>query len=783
MLNRLLVIFNKLIVLSITCATISIYPSLAQTQAGQRASNVLEEIIVTARKREESLQDTPLAVSAFDAKSLLQRNITSLDELGQYAPNVQFDSSASESGGMGSQIAIRGIGQTDYVVTVEPGVGLYLDGVYIGKSAGSQIDNIGIDRVEILRGPQGTLFGKNTIGGAISVWSKRPGDEVEASLDVTAGNYDRLDVKASVSGPLTDNFRLQLTAASQSREGHVTRNASAFGDGQKEGNVEILYGRVVAELDITEDFLATARFDYTRSNEQANGRILFDVNEAALFPSLHNGIEFPACAPGVDPARFTNPDCFNSQWETSLDSLQNNGRGPNFSDSDVWGASLTLDWDMGNFNIKSITAFRRVDIALGQDLTPNGAQYFDYNFHDLQMENTSQEFQLTSSLFDNRLEYLIGLFYLNEDGCQSFGVVFDPLEIVSGGCVDNTSLAAFAQGTYDITDRLALTAGFRYTDDETRFRPGASDTGPQSVVQVFNPILTVFIPSVVPGAPLLPFVFVEDKFSDFSPTVTLSYDLSDEILTYFSYSQGFKSGGFTMRSFPPIIPGVTTPITDPKLIIPSFAPEEVEVFEFGAKSELFDQRMRLNVAAFITNYDNVQLLSVQGVGGLVPVTINAGDARIWGVEVESEMIISSAIRMNAGFSWLDNKYLSVSGADGITIDDRLANAPKWTATAGATIDIMRNEHGYVYLRGDWSHKASQFKEAKNDPRLLQSSYDLVHASISWESVDQHWRATFGGTNLTDEIYMVSGIENGGTGLATATPSRDREWYFRINYEF
>ena len=760
-------------------------PLLAQSESGSSA--FLEEIVVTARKREESLQDTPLAVSAFNAGELEQRNITSVSEVSRYVPNIQFDNVASESGGgNSSQIAIRGIGQTDYVLTIEPGVGLYVDGVYVGKSMGSLIDNIDIERVEVMRGPQGTLFGKNTIGGAVSVISKRPSDEFEGSIEATAGNFDRIDGKVSINAPLSERMRIRLSGATQNRDGHVKRLLT----GGREGNKEALFGRLVAEFDVTENFLATARFDVSDSNEEQAARVLLRADENGFFAGLHNAFDYPACSPALgDPARFTNPNCYNSQWATDLDDLENYSTGPNRSDTMVWGANLTLSWDIGAFNIKSITSFREVEVDIAQDLAPNPIIYNDWVYQDIDLESVTQELQLSGTAFNDRLSYLVGFFWQNEKGSQEFGVRFDPIRITSGGSIDNTSTAGFAQGTFDITDKLTLTFGARFTNDKIRFRPE------QTIDEIFSAsgefLHAIFtlptdppISLADPGTPILPRVFVESDDNNFSPAVTLNYDLNDEIMTYFTYAQGFKAGGFTMRAFPPVLPGITTPITDPELIIPAFGPEEVEMFEIGIKSELFDRRMRLNLAGFVTNYDDLQLLALTGIGGLVPVIFNAGDARLWGIEAEGELIVNNWLRLNGSLGWLDHKYLRVDpNTAGVTEDNDLVNAPKWNASLGATLDLMNNDLGRGFLRIDWAHKGSQFKDPSNEPYIHQDAYNLLNMSLTWESVDRHWLATLGVTNLTDEIYIVSGIDNDGTGLSAASPSRPREWYARLKYTF
>ena len=738
------------------------FPVLAQSKD---TIATLEEIVVTARKREENLQDTPIAVTALNAEAIEERNMVSVSEITQYAPNIQFDNAASESGGGGSsQISIRGIGQTDYVITVEPGVGLYLDGVYIGKSVGSLIDTVDLAGIQVLRGPQGTLFGKNTIGGAIVLTSKKPSDEKEFLLDVTTGTDDRIDVKTSMSGAVSERLRLRFSGASQNRDGHVERVLT----GDSQGDKESWSGRFIAEFDVTDNFLATFTADGTHANEPSPGQVLVRADNTQGFANFHVAGDFDN--------RFVAP----------IDDLHNFSTGDNRSDYSVWGTNLTLEWDAGPFSLKSITAYRDVETLIEQDLTLNPS-YVNEIGQDIKMEQVSQELQLYGTAFDERLEYLVGFFYLNEKGSQSFPVLLDAAEFISGGEINNDSSAIFAQGTYEVTDRLGLTIGARYTHEQREFTPV------QPILQISPTVIGLFglfgFPpeAFAPGTPLYPRALAEDTDGRFTTSVTLDYQLSDDMLGYFTFSQGFKGGGFTMRGFPPAIPGLTPGLpagTEPASLIPRFDPETVELFELGLKSQLFNNRMRLNLAGFVTNYDDVQLLANTGLLAFVPVIVNAGDARLWGIEAETDWLVTNWLRINGSLGWTDHEYRKLlSGVAGITLDSRLPNAPKWTTSLGATIDLMNNDKGHIFIRGDWSYKSKQFKDSVNTLVLEQDAYHQVNLSVSWRSPGQHLLATLGATNLADEIYIVSGVDNTGIGYGQAVVSRPRELFLRLKYEY
>lgn len=751
----------------------------------EQATPVLEEVIVSARRVEESLQETPVAVSAFDSTAIELRNIQSVSEVTNFVPNVQFDSAASESGGgTSSQISIRGIGQTDYAITVEPGVGLYLDGVYIGKSVGSLMDAVDLASIEVLRGPQGTLFGKNTIGGAILLTSKKPSNEYEFNIESTVGEFNRRDLKVSGNVPVSDSFRVRGSLASLKRDGHVDRVLT----GDEQGEKDSLSARIVADWDISENLTASFAADSTKTRENSPGQVTLDVNESAFFAGLHNTISFPACDPALaDPARFSNPNCANSQYAADIDDLDNTNTGPNKSHSDVWGTSLTLDWSIGNSDLKSITAYRRADVDVFQELVGIPSYMNDIG-QDITLKLFSQEFQFSGRAFDDKLSYILGAYYSTEKGNQVFPVLLEAVQFTSGGSIDNESSAIFGQLGYDITESITLTLGARISDEEKNFTPKQRvDNVPDNYKPFFAGLAAATGNGFLVQEDLLlfPEVKVTREDTEFTPSVTLDYKFNDDSFAYISYSQGYKGGGFTLRGFPPVIPGVTTAETDINKLIPDFGPETAEVFEIGMKTEFFDRRVRLNVAAFQTNYDDVQLTANTGPSAFVPVLINAGDAEMKGLEIEAIILAADWLRLDLGLGYLDSEYKDLSAdaiAAGTTLSSDLPNAPETTATFGATVDFFNNEKGHLFLRTDISYKSSQFKTVANDPVLEQNDYTLVNASLTYKQGD-NWQITLGGTNLTDEIHIVSGVANAGIGYAQAVVSRPQEWFLGVKYSY
>ncbi len=769
---------------------------VAQETASSTDTTVggLYEIVVTARKRQESVQTTPLSVSAFDSRSLSERNVQSSSEIASFVPNVQFDSAASESGGGAtSQIAIRGIGQTDYVITIEPGVGIYLDGVYVGKSIGSLLDTVDIERIEVLRGPQGTLFGKNTIGGAIQLISKRPSEKLEINLDATTGSFDRVDVKGAISGPLTDGIRMRLSGAYQSRDGFMRRiTPDGTPTGEHQGNMDRLSGRLVLEADLGEDLLATLSLDGTRIREQSPAQVLLKADPSGGFAGLYNaGVPGGACL-DTEPTAITNPYCFNAQYVRPIDTRETTNTGGNQSDTDVKGASLSLEWTPGDMTLRSISAYRKVDVEISQDLYAS-PYYFNNIGQSVDQEQYSQEFQMLGDLMDSRLKYVFGLYYLHEKGRQEFPVNLALVQFLSGGEIKNDSYAAFGQLTYDITQDFSITGGLRYTHETRQFNPGLQHiVGYDYAGNATSPV-PGFVNLIdgafgAPGDPLFPAGWYKRKSKSATPMVSLSYKIDEDVMTYATYSQGFKGGGFTMRYFPPVVPG---PGTDPDDIISYAGPEKAKSVEIGVKSQWLDNRLRLNVAGFYTDYRNIQVTYVIDpdgpgpIGTFVPVLANAGSAKIKGLEVEAAAVLSDQLVLDGSFGYTDADYKKFS-ADAIAnfpniFSLKMPNTSKYTFNLGGTATLFDNDAGRTYVRVDYAYRSGQFKEFANEPALYQKGFGIFNASLTYQSANEQWSATLGGTNLTNEAYIVSGVAS--SEYAQAVRSRPREWYFRVGFKY
>ncbi len=772
--------------------------SANDSAVAQDSSGGLTTIIVTARKREENLQDTPISVTAFGAEALEQRQVDTVGDVGRFAPNVSLDPVANISGSSASITTfIRGVGQTDFNITVDPGVGLYYDGVYVARSAGALLDLGDVQSIQILRGPQGTLFGKNTIGGAVIVNSNQPSNDFELEGEVATGRFNRFDVNGMINVPVSDRVAVRAVVGLRTRDGYQRR----LSDGGSHGNVNSLGGRIAVRAELTDSLTATLAFDANRRREDSSANTLLEVSEgfdvigmAGGFPVANGGfqnffwnkvLQAPNCGPVGTPAPATD-NCYGPHWFTDdIDETFATNR--NVSDFDLWGTNLTLDWELGGVNIKSITAYRETEASFSFDFDGSPIPLGE-SFNNITQEQFSQEFQFTGSLFDDFIEYTAGLYYLKEKATDDNLLTFAFADFVSGGDVDNDSYAAYLQATFNVTDRFSITPGIRYTDETKRFDPSRQRitddrTGGgllllsrcfvrQQPVIPPNPALCATPDATLnpAGDQNLPAVEVSTTSREWTPAISMDYQITDEILAYASYSKGFKSGGFTQRIFPP------EPAASP------FAPEFVESYEIGLKNELFDRRLRLNIAAFQSDYDDIQIVVNEGIA---PKVRNAGRARIRGFEVEVQAQLADFLTVQGGAGYLDAYYREVSPtATPVNVNSRFPNVPEWTASASFDADLYDGNAGTLVLHGDWTYKGGHFKDAINTPTLFQDGYSVFGANLSFELPDTQWKVSAGVTNLTNERYLLGGYSDlQQTGATTGTFSRPREWFLKLRYRY
>ena len=782
-----------------------------------RSSALLEEIVVTARKREENLQDAPIAVSAFTGDALDFRGVTEIGKLDQFVPNLVLNESTTYSNVSNAAVYIRGIGQNDFTPVIDPGVGIYVDGVYLGRSVGAVLDIVDVDRIEVLRGPQGTLFGRNTIGGAISLSSKKPDEEFGGKVDVKYGTDDRFNVRGTVNIPFGDKFFARLSAATFLQDGYVTRVV----DGKDLGDQDVVALRGALRWLPINNLDINWSVDYSRERENGNPFVLAGIQPlnvgiltgggpsmtlaantlAAQLatggpPSVLGGEFFNVLHPSGFPFQFlacfspqnaNNPVCFNQQYIDNGDKKLNYSSDPSYQKLDVWGTGLTVDWQINEkLKVKSISSMRGFegDFEGDQDGSPIRVSYLIDIY---QHEQFSQELQLLGTSFADRLDWIVGGYYFEEDGKNINPVRFSQVYLQSGGHYDADSWAVFAQGTWHFNEQLDLTFGLRYTEDTRNYLP-------DQYIEVL-PIGPLPIPGTNIGDRPLPYEWTSSGTSELVPMVNLSYRWNESLMTYITYSEGFKSGGYTQRIFPP------------EASTPSFDPEFVKSYEGGFKFDGWNDRLRFNVAVFFTDYTDLQLL-VADPSRLGPFVSNAGDAEVVGVELE--MLLNPAqglfITGSAGMTDIDRTALG-GGVQGLTLDSPFQHVSKWTANAQIYKEFAIGDLGYLTPRFEWSYRTDWGTNSNNVPRvgddvlpggpfagvplsfgvpnpvLEEDDLHLLNASVRWDVRNTGLSVSGGVDNLTDEEYTVFANYQDGFGFTQQTFHRGREWYIQAGYEF
>lgn len=738
---------------------------------------VLEEIIVTAQKREQSLQETPVSVSAFTAEAIIDRGIANIADLADFTPNLIFDTTSPISGlSSGAVVFIRGIGNTDFSLTTDPGVGLYVDGIYMSRSVGGVLDVLDVERIEVLRGPQGTLFGRNTIGGAISITSRSPADEFRGDIELSGGNQGRLYVRASVDIPFSASLRSTFAISSKNRDGYVDR--LLVGDELGDEDRLSFRAKMVFEPNDVWDFELS--FDATKIDEQSAASTIlgFTPGAGTLGYALAIFGDIPSGLADLNQYILDGTD---ESFATGVSGTK----------LDIWGVSLITTYHASSFDIKYTVAVRDTEGEFYRDPDNTPFTITETLNPDYDHEQTSHELQVTASAFNGRLKYVGGLYYFKEKGTDNvFVPVFLPAADPPGSAnlvagfpagisnfadVDNSSKAAYLQVTWDLGEVFSVTGGVRQTRDKKGFvytqYIGADIDG--------NPL--PFFPGAVnedgvftPG--LLPLVgngsgSTETSFSQ--PTFKFGVDarLSDRSLLYYSFSQGFKSGGFVLR-YVESVPDIRT-----------FEPETVDTHEMGLKWQGFDDRVRINSAVFYSDYKDVQVTFFDRLGG--PITANAGTVDIKGFELELTALLSDRVQLDLGYGYMHTKYKKINAIPGLSlsIDEtaKLVNTPENTFNMGLqyTVPLGANE---LAFRVDYSYTDDIFNDSQNSPFLFQKAYSTWNAS-AWFSIGESTDLVAFVKNLTDERFIESGDSNFGLGFHEANFNRPREYGLTIRYRF
>ena len=729
-------------IMALTTAQTAIAQSPADDQTG------LDVIIVTAQRKSEDLQKVPAAVSAFGSETLYENQIETIGDLQSYVPNLSLHVGDAAN----AVIYLRGIGQIDSISFNDPGVGVYVDDVYMGRAQGSFLEVMDPERIEVLRGPQGTLYGRNTIGGAVKFVSARPTQDFEGYIDGTYGNYDRRDIKASLSGPLVkDVLAAKIAFADERRDGY-THNLF---DGKDDFDKDLTAVRtsVLFTPDNKWSFYLTG--DYSKNSPD---RSRTPHKETPIFSVVSNSFIPPTNDPFVVDVNFNTLERLRTQ-----------------------GVALTSEYAADSFTVKSITSYREMDFRTKIDLDGTTDSSFGiYDFED--QAQFSQELQLL--LNGARYSLVSGLYYFRETDSTLGGAIAPdffvflpggiafPFPFISGGLRDQTnkSYAAYSQLDYDLMNRLSVTLGARITRESKNVTSageqfaGLGISTPEQIEAVFGT-----------GVGFGRTSFTAKKhWSSFSPKFSLNYQINDAVLTYISASRGFKSGGFNGR------------LTDRAQ---PFDPEHLWSYETGLKSQFADGKARLNLAAFYNDYTNFQLSRFSAdpnTGQFLSIFDNAGKATIYGAEAEFSVALGNALTFNANGGYLHSKYNKLLGDFDVDVSAqrKLVNAPKWTSRGGFTYKARLDNAGDLSFSGAVSYRSRSFLTVSSSPILSQKGYALLEGALQYDSPDGHWSAVLSGKNLTDKAFKEHGFDlSASPGVQLAYYGTPRTYSLSLRYRF
>ncbi|WP_369058456.1 TonB-dependent receptor [Caulobacter sp. 73W] len=701
----------------------------------------IEQVVVTARRREESLKDVPVSVSALGAERLEAMGAADITTLQQQTPNATVQVARGSNSTLIS--FIRGVGQQDPLWGFEPGVGLYVDDVYVARPQGAVLDIFDIERIEVLRGPQGTLYGRNTIGGAIKYVTKkldltRPQFSARGSL----GSYDQRDIVVTGSVPLTDKLAIGGSVASYDRDGF----GKNLNTGEEHYDKDVFAYRASAEYAPTDDLFF--RFAYDKVEDNSNPR--------------HGHRE--TAGVGADAAVLG--DVYDTRAGIT---------GKNKVDTEGW--SLTGQWNVNDvITLKSITAGREsyTDTIIDFDNTPAPTLDIPAFYAD---EQFSQEFQVQFAT--DRVQGVAGVYYMNGYAKGAFDTVAGNLglSINSSGKVSTTSLAAFADVSFDITDRLKASVGGRWTQDSKN-------------ANVFRAFYLGATRSPVLGGPARAILqtrtnyTAEKDFEEFTPRISVSYELSDDLTAYASYSDGFKSGGWDMRG-----DAFLTPQT-----VNGYEPETVKAYEIGLKGSLFDRRLQFSSAWFYSDYKDQQITTQQVATapqvGIASIVDNAGASTIWGLEFEGAAYLSRSLTANFAVGYLNAEFDEfITNITGTPVDisntREFQNSPELSGFLGVTYKTAL-AGGTLRVTPSLSYRDDYHLFDVADPILDQKAYTLVDLGVVWDAPGDQWQVGVYGKNLTDKEYRVGGYSFPGATYNNSIIGfygPPRTWTATIQYKF
>lgn len=673
----------------------------------QAKNNTFEKIEVTARKRTESLFETPTAITSIGSDAIEKGNMSNLDDIGKFVPNLNITRYGVGNAAHAS-VFIRGIGLQDHVITTDPGVGVYVDGVYLGRQMGSNLSLPNIERVEVLRGPQGTLYGRNTLGGAVNIITKKPGSEDIVRVESKVGSRGRLGGDIYTNQTINDQWSFAANASYKEREG--VGHAVNLTNPEKEiGEEQEMSGRVAVKWQPSSDFSLNVAIDAV-DNESGQSPYTIEVT-GGLDPNDPNNGDFPLLKESMLP---DNPD-----------DLGSTVAGIESTDYSGWGASVIADWQVNDeYAVKFITSKRSSDYTggLDDDATPLHLSEFP---EEGGADQFSVEFQLNGT-FDS-WDFVSGLYYFNEDGfTASAPYVYSPFNTPAApGSFrieqETDSYAAYFNASFDITEQLSLGGGLRYSEDSKEAKAD----------------FTYFAKNA------------NAEFDEVTWDVNAAYQLNSDMNVYAQIQKGYQSGGFPPRPF-----GGADAFV-------SFDETKALNYEVGFKGQVHD-RVSMMVAVFVTDYTDLALPFNDPSNGFNTYIENAGESRAQGIELETTVAVTDDFSIRSSVGYLDSEITHVDdGVQGITVGNAPALTPRWTVMVAPSYFMDLDSGATVAVNASYSYRSDMQGQSVNNPNEFIESRELFGFNISYTNSEGDTEVTLYGENVFNEVYDVGRLQQAG----------------------
>jgi iron complex outermembrane receptor protein len=786
-------------------------PSKAdQAATASKDQTALSEIVVTAQFREQALQDVPIAITAVTSDELEQRSVKTIVDLAESVPNVQMTTGGAGYGADTNQAFIRGLGQIDFLAAFEPRVGFYVDDVYYATTYGSVFDVLDLERVEILRGPQGTLFGRNSVGGALRLITKKPKGDNSGYLELTGGSRNRYQIRGAYDLGLSDSLAFRLVGSARGQDGQVDRlsykcvhpefgNAEVGGPGLKAtgkgscklgtlGGGKSYSTRGTLGWNPSPAVTVYLSGDYTHEIGESSAEVIVDAQSSRVNPETGvigggaippTGVDTNGLATwlrGLGTSYYGFDVSTPEKMQAVVASFESPGRYSTFARYGnqrvgyinppegklvAYGGSLTVEADLAErLHLTSISAYRHYKGDFGQSLL---AVPVEEVRNGLTHRQLSQELRLLGSTLDDFLDFTLGAYYLdtrtlNPARVQTEGFIPLGLDFFSDDTATLRSWALFGAVDLHLLDRLTLSGGLRYSNEKKTY--------------TFDRDYT---PS---GLGVLNFVQVGRNHDErFNPRVSLAYELTDDVNVYASYATGFTASAFNARPF-----GATG--------IFALEPEEVSSYEVGVKSNLFDRMLRLNAAAFLTEFDAIvgtlRDPTVRNGACAIFCNANVGNAEIKGFEVEAQALPAPGLMLSANLGYTDFQYKKLlATTQGLTLDSPQTRVPKWSLSGAVQYDVPVGTDQTLTPRIDASYRSRIYYS--NDLRAVSSQqpgYALVNLRLTYTNEALGFSLAGAVTNVFDKYYYTTLTDQRESfGFLSASVGKPREWSVTLRKSF